>query len=131
MSEIRDKIHELFGVKEPHELPAAMMEVINDSTKLSVICSNYKKMFPNTKHDYLRDYFQENQADRSNLMQDYTPESICQILDRFPVRYFADMNIQKYISAEQYLYETEMQYEHDQIEMLEHFKKYLFQVMFC
>lgn len=80
MSEIRDKIHELFGVKEPHELPAAMMEVINDSTKLSVICSNYKKMFPNTKHDYLRDYFQENQADRSNLMQDYTPESICQIV---------------------------------------------------
>lgn len=80
MSEIREKIHELFGVKEPHELPAAMMEVINDSTKLSVICSNYKKMFPNTKHDYLRDYFQENQADRSNLMQDYTPESICQIV---------------------------------------------------
>ena len=54
-----------------------------------------------------------------------------QILDRFPVRYFADMNIQKYISAEQYLYETEMQYERDQIEMLEHFEKYLFQVMFC
>lgn len=26
MSEIRDKIHELFGVKEPHELPAAMMK---------------------------------------------------------------------------------------------------------
>ena len=54
-----------------------------------------------------------------------------QILDRFPVRYFADMNIQKYISAEQYLYETEMQYERDQIEMLEHFEKYLYQVMFC
>lgn len=80
MSEIRDKIHELFGVKEPHELPAAMMKVITDSTKLSVICSNYRKCFPDTKHDYLRDYFQENQADRSNLMQDYTPESICQIV---------------------------------------------------
>lgn len=54
-----------------------------------------------------------------------------QILDRFPVRYFTDMNVQKYISAEQFLYEMEMHHEQDQIEMLEHFKKYLLQVMFC
>ena len=80
MSEIREKIHELFGVKEPHELPAAMMAVVNDSTKLSAICAKYKYIFPDTAHDYLRDYFQENQADRSNLMQDYTPQSICQIV---------------------------------------------------
>lgn len=54
-----------------------------------------------------------------------------QILDRYPVQYFADMSIQKYIAAEQYLYEMEMRFEQEQIDMMMQFKKYLLQKMFC
>lgn len=54
-----------------------------------------------------------------------------QVLERFPIRYFVDMEIQRYISAEHFLYDAEMQHEQDQIEMLRHFKAYMMQLMFC
>lgn len=76
---VRDEIHGLFGIKEPHELPSAMMAAIHNPNVLNVVFENYKSIFPDLTQDVLRDYFQEDQADRSNLMQDYTPESLCQI----------------------------------------------------
>lgn len=75
----RETIHGMFEIREPHELPTAMMRAIKGEN-LAGIISDYKTAFPDLKHDYLRDYFQENQPDRSNLMQDYAPESVCRIV---------------------------------------------------
>lgn len=82
---IRDTIHNIFGVKEPHELPSAMMRMLLDDEKRNEITGYYKNEFPDLNHDYLRDYFQENQADRSNLMQDYTPDSVCRLVSALAV----------------------------------------------
>lgn len=76
---IREFIHGLFEITESHELPSKMMAVLFSDSRDEAL-NKYKERFPDLSHDYLRDYFQENQADRSNLMQDYTPDSICQIV---------------------------------------------------
>lgn len=76
---LKDQIHELFGVKEAHELPAAVMKIVMDSEELSKVITDYRKSFPDLKQDVLRDYFQECSADRKSFMQDYTPDGICQI----------------------------------------------------
>lgn len=77
---LKDQIHELFGVKEAHELPAAVMKTVMDPEELSKVIINYRKSFPDLKQDVLRDYFQECSADRKSFMQDYTPDGICQIV---------------------------------------------------
>lgn len=76
----KDEIHSLFGVKEAHELPAAVMKIVMDSEELSKVITDYRKSFPDLKQDVLRDYFQECSADRKSFMQDYTPDGICQIV---------------------------------------------------
>lgn len=76
---VRDEMHKLFSVREPHELPARMAEIVKNPDLLSDVAEKYKTIFPDINHDYMRDYFQDSIADRSNLMQDYTPESICTI----------------------------------------------------
>lgn len=53
------------------------------------------------------------------------------ILKRFPVQYFEKMEIQKYISAEQFAYEAEIRHQQEVVEMFDHLKRYLFQMMFC
>lgn len=80
METLREVIHTLFEVREAHELPAALMKVVTDPDLLADKCTKYKEKFPDLGRDVLRDYFQENQADRSNLMQDYTPEGVCKIV---------------------------------------------------
>lgn len=77
---LKDEIHELFCVKESHELPTAVMDTIMDPDELSKRIIDYQEMFPDLKQDILRDYFQECSADRKNFMQDYTPDGICQIV---------------------------------------------------
>lgn len=77
---VREKIHEIFGVQEAHELPSKLLQIVKRPNELSVIIDNYKNNFTDLNHDYLRDYFQDAVADRSNFMQDYTPESICEIV---------------------------------------------------
>ena len=77
---IRDTLFTLFNVREAHELPAAMMKTIEDPEDLERIRVAYLNSFPDLHHDYLRDYFEENAADRSTLKQDYTPDGICQLM---------------------------------------------------
>lgn len=77
---LKDQIHELFGVKEAHELPAAVMKIVMDSEELSKVITDYRKSFPDLKQDVLRDYFQECSADRKSFMQDYTPDGICKLV---------------------------------------------------
>lgn len=80
--EIRELLHEVFKVKENHELPSRMMEVMLDENERNKALRKFKEFCPDLNHDYLRDYFQESQADRKNFMQDYTPEGVCTLLSR-------------------------------------------------
>ncbi len=77
---VKEWLETTFGVKEAYELPAKMMDSLMDPDKLDHICEDFRKLFPDLSHDYLRDYFQDCAADRKTLKQDYTPESICQIV---------------------------------------------------
>lgn len=77
---ITEQIHQLFDIKEAHELPSRMMAVLFSSSLLAEKIVAYKNLFPDLHHDFLRDYFQQAQAERSVLKQDYTPESLCKLM---------------------------------------------------
>lgn len=80
MVDLRTTIFDLFGASEAHELPAAIFEVVLNPELMNKVGERYRNMFPDLSIDVLRQYFQDNQSDRSVLKQDYTPGSICRIV---------------------------------------------------
>lgn len=54
-----------------------------------------------------------------------------EILHRFPVQFYESMEIQKFISDEQYFYEMKKMEVQKQIEMLKQMKAYLLDKFFC
>ena len=78
--EIADWLFTTFEARETHELPTKMMERLLDEDRRYEILESYRQDFPDLSHDYLRDFFQDSAADRKALKQDYTPDSICQIV---------------------------------------------------
>ena len=77
---IADWLFTTFEARETHELPTKMMERLLDDEKRYGILESYRQTFSDLTHDYLRDFFQDSAADRKALKQDYTPDSICQIV---------------------------------------------------
>ena len=66
---------EIFGVSESYKLPDAIMACLlsgDASEKLAEIKA--------AGISSLRDYYQNEQGDRKNLKQDFTPDDICQIV---------------------------------------------------
>lgn len=78
--DLKTFIFELFGARERHELPAKMMAALLDDDERSAIVDRFLFAYPDQDHDYLRDFFQETMAERNDLMQDYTPAGICQLV---------------------------------------------------
>lgn len=74
----RERVHEIFGIKESYKLPDKVMELIfHDPDYL------YKSLKSEDMCvDFFRDYFQDEQGDRNALKQDFTPDSICEIVAR-------------------------------------------------
>lgn len=70
-------INNLFGIKESFELPQALLAKLLDNVEKDKLCKEFVKQGFNGNNDCLRDYFQENNANRNNLKQDYTPDCLC------------------------------------------------------
>ena len=75
-------INNLFGIKESFELPQALLAKLLDKAEKDKLCKEFVKQGFNGNNDCLRDYFQENNANRSNLKQDYTPDCLCKLISK-------------------------------------------------
>lgn len=77
---INEKINKIFEIKEAYELPSKLASILLDEEKAEGIFKQFLEIEPNLNYDWFTDYFQNEQADRKNLKQDYTPNCICKIL---------------------------------------------------
>ena len=73
-------IKEIIGVKEDYELPTKLMDIITDEKRREELFDKWLEENSDIEHDTLSDYFQGNQVDRKVLMQDFTPQSIIDII---------------------------------------------------
>ncbi len=93
----RERVHEIFGIKESYKLPDKIMELIFQdpdylyeslkSEDMELIFQDPDYLYESLKSedmrvDFFRDYFQDEQGDRNALKQDFTPDSICEIVAR-------------------------------------------------
>lgn len=78
----KEEINSLFEISEPFELPYKLLEKLLNDEKRQKLIDDFLKYDEDLSHDILRDYFQENNSNRSELKQDYTPDCICELLSQ-------------------------------------------------
>lgn len=75
-----EAVNALFGIKESFELPEMLLKKLLNKEEKNKLCSEFMRFDFNINNDCLRDYFQENNANRNNLKQDYTPDCLCRLI---------------------------------------------------
>lgn len=74
---ILDCMMKALSVRELHEIPGVLMEVLLDHNKLERLIANMSGCY---SYSGLLQEFEEKAADRKSYMQDYTPQSVMDIV---------------------------------------------------
>ncbi|NVO88932.1 hypothetical protein HWN39_10625 [Lactobacillus rhamnosus] len=69
-------VNALLGVRESYQAPAALMGIIMDPQKLTALAIKYCADESDLSREHFREYFMDQQSDRKGDKQDYTPDSI-------------------------------------------------------
>lgn len=73
-------IAEKLNIKEPFEMPAKLMQCMQDEAGRVDLFHAVLAVNDDLSRDVLSQDFQDNIGNRKELMQDFTPDSICQII---------------------------------------------------
>lgn len=81
--EVVKKIHDIFGVDEAFKLPDAMMKLVFDKEQREKAMLRYLDEYTrDLSYDGFHEYYQQEQAERKSKKQDFTPDSISQVLSQ-------------------------------------------------
>ncbi|HEP1464329.1 TPA: N-6 DNA methylase [Streptococcus pyogenes] len=75
-----NQIHKLLGVEEVYKAPDTLMKIILDKEKREDLFRQFLKYETDVSYDWFMRYFEEEQADRKNKKQDFTPLSVSKLL---------------------------------------------------
>lgn len=75
-----ENINSILGIKEAFQLHDALKNILFDKIKREETFNRFLEIESNLSYDWFTNYFQEEQANRKGMMQDYTPDCICKLL---------------------------------------------------
>ena len=81
-SEIRKLINDLLGISESYEMPTKLMTILADKKNREELFNKFLEEKKDLSYDWFTDYYQEEQGDRNALKQDFTPDCICEIVNK-------------------------------------------------
>ena len=81
-----ETLERLLGVNESYQLPDALMAAMLDGGRREALLSSLVEAGALEATDPLRDYFQESHSNRDQMMQDYTPDCLCELVSRIAPR---------------------------------------------
>ena len=76
------QINEILGITESFQLHGALKDILFDKDKRLKIFKRFLEIENNLDYDWFTNYFQEEQANRNNLKQDYTPHCLCNLVNK-------------------------------------------------
>lgn len=76
----REDIHRILSIKESYQLADRLIEILKDSAKRVAMFDEFLQIESSLTFDWFTEYFQEEQGDRKNLKQDFTPDSVCDLV---------------------------------------------------
>lgn len=75
-------IHELLGVDEVYKAPDTLMTILFDKEKREELFRRFLVHETDVSYEWFMQYFEEEQADRKNKKQDFTPKSVSTLLSK-------------------------------------------------
>lgn len=72
------EINEIFGITESYQLPEKLMSILTDSKQRVSLFEKFGDL--DLSHDFFTRYFQEQHSNRENMMQDFTPQELCDVV---------------------------------------------------
>lgn len=76
-----DALNSFLGIRESYQMPDALMAALLDPARRMELLDMVSDTVDGAT-DPLRDYFQENHSNRDEMMQDYTPDCLCELVAR-------------------------------------------------
>lgn len=76
------QINKILGITESFQLHGTLKGILFDNDKRLEIFKRFLEIENNLDYDWFTNYFQEEQANRNNLKQDYTPHCLCDLVNR-------------------------------------------------
>ncbi|OHY31302.1 methylase [Streptococcus parauberis] len=75
-------IHELLGIDEVFKAPNKLMEILFDKEKREDLFKQFLEYERDMSYEWFMQYFEEEQADRKNKKQDFTPQALSKMLSK-------------------------------------------------
>lgn len=73
-------VNELIGVKESFQAPTKMKQIILDREQREKLFRKFLELENDLSYDWFRVYFEQDQANKKQLHQDFTPQSVTEVL---------------------------------------------------
>lgn len=78
----KEDVNRIMSISENYQLRDALMNTLFDEKKKNSVFEQFLKLENDLSYEWFTNYFQENQSNRKDLMQDYTPNCICKLISR-------------------------------------------------
>lgn len=75
-------IHELLGIDEVFKAPNKLMEILFNKSDREELFKQFLEHEWNMSYEWFMQYFEEEQADRKNKKQDFTPQALSKMLSK-------------------------------------------------
>lgn len=73
-------INKLLGITESYQAPEKMLRIILDDEKREELFKEFLKYETDTSYEWFKNYFENEHSDRKLKKQDFTPESISDLM---------------------------------------------------
>lgn len=75
-------IHELLGIDEVFKAPNKLMEILFNKSDREELFKQFLEHEWDMSYEWFMQYFEEEQADRKNKKQDFTPQALSKLLSK-------------------------------------------------
>lgn len=78
-----EKINELLNIKESYKAPDRIMKILYDKVEREKVFMRFiRELNSDVSFDWFHEYFEDEQADRKNKKQDFTPQCLSELVSR-------------------------------------------------
>lgn len=79
---LKEFLKDYLKCRESFEIPSRLLEALSIDEERNKLLGELDMLYTDKSVDMFRDFFQEEQANRKELKQDYTPDEISQLISK-------------------------------------------------
>ncbi len=77
-----ETVNSILGIDDAYKAPEKIMELISDKESREVLFKRFLNVSSDLSFDWFHQYFEDEQAQRKKMKQDFTPDSVARLLSR-------------------------------------------------